>query len=262
MSQRIHMLTILFSPLHITSHHIISYHLFSLFYRSTSQSKEGRGKYAFGSAEQDAEEATKNPAAALAGSSEQEEEEAEVAAPAEPEVPSMTTEEFMAERAAKKAELLALVGARKERKVERVGTLAAKAEVDELLGGVGKLSVATVSISKRLQSKVAVDIKYGFKSEQPEYESRGDRGDRPPRTEGGDRPRENRPPREDRPPREPREGGKPQTGPPRAPRQGDDGARPPRSNRDAKGGKPQNGSRPNKGGTVVNFTDQNAFPSL
>lgn len=217
---------------------------------SGGQSKQGRGKFSFGSPEEEAQRATKDPASAEVEIDVVEDDEPVEAA--EPVVPTKSMEEFMAERAQKKAAVAALAGgAKKERKVEAIATTAkAELEVDALLGDDRALRVgASKGPSTRKQQSVKVDVKYGFRSEVPD---------------------EDRPRREfnsDRPPRAPREGGERTDRPPRAPRKDGDGKDRPRRENNRDGARPQNGAGANKPreqrkGSSVNLKDADAFPAL
>jgi len=251
--------------------------------RSGGQSKQGRGKFSFGSPDQEAEQAAKDPSSAEVPVEEDAVEEVAVVE-AEPEIPTKSMEEFLAERAAKKAAVAALAGAKKERKVEAVA-ITGKNAVDELLASNKKAADAAKVPSARKAATVKVDIAYGFRTEggfedRPPREFNADRpprefnADRPPREFNADRPprapREggDRAPREDRPPRAPREEG---DRPPRAPRkEGDNKDRPPRreNNRDgarpAKDAtsKPRGDFQQRSKGPQVNLKDAEAFPAL
>ena len=178
----------------------------------------------------------------------------------------------MAERAAKKAAVAVLAGAKKERKVEAVA-VSGKSVVDELLASSNTKADTTKGPSARKAAAVKVDISYGFRTEGGE-----EREDRPRREFNADRPP--RAPREDgdRPPRAPREDGDRPARPPRAPREdgdrparaprkeGDNKDRPRRENRD--GARPQTGankprdSQQRSNGPQVNLKDADAFPAL
>lgn len=215
--------------------------------RPGGQSKQGRGKFSFGSPEEEAQRATKDPSSAEIEIDVVEEDEP--VEDAEPVVPTKSMEEFMAERAAKKAAVAALAGGTKsERKVEAIATTAkTELEVDSLLGDDRALRVgASKGPSTRKQQVVKVDVKYGFRSEVAD---------------------EDRPRREfnsDRPPRAPREGG---DRPARPRKEGDgkdrDGKDRPRRENNRDGARPQNGaSKPRSKGPAVNLKDAEAFPAL
>lgn len=200
--------------------------------RTGGQSKDGRGKYGFGSAEQDAEEATKNPNAALGGADD-EAEEADEAADAEPEVPSISMEEFLAQRAAEKKALSSIAGVKKERVVKAEGTVLGKSQQEILLEAtVAAKEQGPKGLSKRLQAKQEVTgIKFGFRTENASE-------DRPPRREFTERK-----PREDRP------------------RRDNDG-----KGRDFKGkggnDRSKGNDKPQRKNNGPNLADANAFPSL
>ena len=215
------------------------------------QSKNGRGNHGFGNAEQDAADAEKNPTAVLEGES-YDNEDGETVEEPEPEVPSLSMEEFLAQKAATASNLSKLVGTKTARAVKQEGEFVKKAEVGTLIEStVSAKEQGPKGVSKRLQSKQVVDVSYGFNL------GNNDREDRPPRREFNNRDG-------DRPPRAPRADG---DRPARAPRaDGDRPARAPRAdfNKDKKGGDRRDGNqnkpRPAKGG--VNLADANAFPSL
>ena len=236
-------------------------------YRAGGQSKDGRGKFGFGSADQEAEDAAKGRViddvdAAAA-------DDADVA-PAAPVVPTMSMEDFMAQRSAEKSALSKLAGTKKVRQVKAEGEVAGKATVEVLLDATVEAKAdGPKGLSKRLQAKnVVSNIKFGFKSNNQDE-------DRPPRREFNDRDngdRERKPRTDgDRPERKPRADGDRPERKPRA-----DGDRPPRdgAKRDFKpkrdGDRPQrDGNRaPNAGGDKArgprgpNLGDANAFPSL
>ncbi len=158
----------------------------------------------------------------------------------------------MAERAAKKAAVAALAGAKKERTVATVA-VSGKTVEPELLSGSAGVKEAPKGPSKRAQETKTIEISYGFRS--AEYEERPPREDRPPRA-----PRDGDAPREDRPPRAPRE-----DRPPRQPRKEGDAKGAEGKGRRTDGARPQNkGPRdgPRNKGPQVNLKDTEAFPAL
>ncbi len=222
-------------------------------YRAGGQSKDGRGKFGFGSADQEAEDAAKgrviddvDVAAA---------DDADVA-PAAPVVPTMSMEDFLAQRTAEKSALSKLAGTKKVRQVKAEGEVAGKASVEVLLGAtVEAKAEGPKGLSKRLQAKnVVSNIKFGFKSNNQDE-------DRPPRREFNDRDngdRERKPRADgDRPERKPRADGDrpPRDGAKREFKPKREGDRPQRDGNRAGGDKARGPRGPNLG-------DVNAFPSL
>lgn len=150
--------------------------------KSGAQKKDGRGAHSFGSASQDAEQAMKDPKSAdveIDGAVEDDEAE-EV----EPEAPTMTMDEFLAQ----KKTLGNLLGPKKIREVSSSGltTIAKAAAVDLLAPTAEKAPSNFKGFSKTMQANASqkVEIKFGF-AEAPRFDREDrDSGDRRPRRDG------------------------------------------------------------------------------
>jgi hypothetical protein len=200
--------------------------------RSGGQSKDGRGKFAFGSAAADAEEAEKDPGAAIAAL-DISEDEAEVVAEEEPAAPTMSMEDFLAQRSAEKAALSKLAGNKKERKVQTEGETRQKKTESALLDAtVEAKEQGPKGLSKRLQAKQEVSgIKFGFKL--------GNEEDRPPRRDFDSSRKQERPARRD----------------------GDGNGNNGKRDFKSRGGR-GDGDKPRRNRTGPNLGDINAFPAL
>lgn len=202
--------------------------------RSGGQSKQGRGNHGFGNEADEARNAEKNGIADADADVDAEVED--VAEPVEPEAPSLSMEDFLAQRAETANNLTKMTGGAKAvRQVKADGETKGKATIGILLDStVAAKEQGPKGLSKRLQAKQVVDVSYGFNLGNQGQ----DREDRPPRRdfnkEGGDRPQRERKPR--------------------------DGDRPRRDNRDGKKGDDRrNNSKQSRG---IDLKNSNAFPSL
>lgn len=157
--------------------------------RGREVSRGGRGPFGAGNVKEDAQKAEKDPAAAeVEAEGEIETAEEEAGPPPEPEVPTFTMDQFLAQRAAAREKASSVLAADKARTVDTdfsSGLQKAGEELNDFWAQTKGGKPKKYGKDQRSTGKTSVDVSFKFDTPQQDDDRHDRRGDRGDRGEGG-----------------------------------------------------------------------------